>query len=395
MRILLVNDGVGDAGGVQSYLTAVAAALRERGHDLALLHLDRLRAPQDSPIGGGSPHFCIAESGTAAAVAAASDWKPHIVFSHNMRALDGEALLLDRAPVVKMMHTYAGTCISGQKMHAFPRAVACDRRFGASCALLYLPRHCGQWRPGTLRRQYDWARRQRSLFPRYSRFVVASEHMRREYVRNGASPDRVAAIPLFAPHLPARATPLPPRFRVAFLGRMTPLKGGDLLIRAAARAARQLGQPVPLTLAGDGPARRAWESLARSLGVDATFPGWITGAHRTQLYREASIIAVPSRWPEPFGLTGLEAGAYGAAAIAFDTGGIGTWLHDGENGWLVNPSEGPAGLTRALVEARRSEPLLEERRRRAREAAERLTLQAHVETLETVLSEAAAREAAR
>ncbi len=389
MRILFVNDGVGDAGGVQIYLTAVAGALRDRGHELALLHLDRLRAPQDSPLGAASPHFCVAESGTTEAVRNAVGWHPGVVFSHNMRALQAESLLLKQAPVVKMMHAYAGTCISGQKMHAFPRSVACDRRFGAACTLLYLPRHCGQWRPGRLRRQYAWAREQRRLFSRYAEVVVASEHMRREFVRNGVPANRVTVIPLFAPHLPPRATPLPPRFRVLFLGRMTPLKGGDLLIRAAALATAALGSTVPLTLAGDGPARSAWQALSRSLGVDAAFPGWVAGAQRAELFRNASLVAVPSRWPEPFGLTGLEAGAYGAAAVAFDTGGIGTWLRDGENGWLVPAAEGPAGLARALVEARRNEPMLEQRRLKAREAAARLSLDAYVASLERVLADVA------
>ncbi|MDE3217287.1 MAG: hypothetical protein KGO03_12835, partial [Gemmatimonadota bacterium] len=92
MRILFVNDGVGDAGGVQRYLEAVAGAMRRRGHAIALLHLDRLRAPDDSPVGAEAAHFCIAELGTERAVAAAVSWRPTVVFSHNMRALDADRL---------------------------------------------------------------------------------------------------------------------------------------------------------------------------------------------------------------------------------------------------------------------------------------------------------------
>ena len=45
MRILLANDGFGDAGGVQNYLDAVAGGLAARGHALALLHRDATPAP--------------------------------------------------------------------------------------------------------------------------------------------------------------------------------------------------------------------------------------------------------------------------------------------------------------------------------------------------------------
>ncbi|MDE3053566.1 MAG: glycosyltransferase family 4 protein [Gemmatimonadota bacterium] len=393
MRILFVNDGVGDAGGVQRYLEAVAGAMRRRGHAIALLHLDRLRAPDDSPVGAEAAHFCIAELGTERAVAAAVSWRPTVVFSHNMRALDADRLLCARAPVVKMMHAYSGTCIGAQKMHSFPRRVACDRRFGFGCVLLYFPRHCSEGSVHALASHYAWAREQRAIWDGYRRVIVASDHMRREYERNGIPAGRLATNPLFASDVPAQPAPAPQEFGILFLGRMTALKGGDQLVRAAHLASRQIGQPVRLTMAGDGPARRAWERLSATLGVNAEFPGWVTGTRRDALYHAASLVAVPSLWPEPFGLTGLEAGAHGVPAVAFDVGGIRAWLRDGENGWLVDPRSGARGMARALVEAWNNPGGLAERRSGARRVAERLSLDRHVTALETLLAEAG-REAA-
>jgi len=388
MRILLVNDGVGDAGGVQTYLSAIARRLRGRGHELALLHVDRLRIPSDSPVGVTAPHFCVDQSGVSAAVRAASAWRPDIAFSHNMRALSVDKKLLDRMPVAKMVHGYVGTCIGGFKMHAFPHPEVCGRRFGVACAALYLPRHCCQWSVRALATQYAWARSQHALLGRYAAIVAPSEHMRREYVGNGVPASRVVANPLFAAEMPVRPAPLPSEFRALFVGRMTSLKGGDVLIRAAAQAATQLGVKIPLTMAGDGPARRDWESLAESLDVPAEFPGWVDGTQRAELFRSASVVVVPSIWPEPFGLTGLEGGAYGAAAIGFNVGGIESWLRDGENGWMVKANEGVAGLARALAEARAHDATLRALRVGARRMAERLNLSRHVDVLERVLSDA-------
>ncbi|HUX33651.1 MAG TPA: glycosyltransferase family 4 protein [Gemmatimonadaceae bacterium] len=395
MRILFVNDGVGDAGGVQRYLEAVAAALATRGHELALLHLDPLRVPSDSPVGGSFSHFCVDQLGVEGAVAAARQWQPAVAFSHNMRVLDVEQRLLDCMPVVKMMHGYFGTCVGGQKMHAFPRAAACDRQLGPACLALYLPRHCGQYSVGKMFAQYDWAQRQRALLERYAAVVVASDHMRHEYVRHGVRADRATVNVLFPAEAPGAPAPMPDRFRALFLGRMTTLKGGDVLVRAVALASEQVGAPIALTMAGDGPRRAAWESLSTSLGVAATFPGWVDDRQRAALYDAASVVVVPSVWPEPFGLTGLEGGAYGAAAVAFDVGGIAAWLRDGENGWLVDARTGARGLAAALAQAYTDGAMLASRRTGARRIAGELSLARHVGVLESVLSGAQSGWAAR
>lgn len=392
MRILFVNDGVGDAGGVQLYLEAIALALRSRGHELALLHVDPLRVAAASPVGADDPHFCVQTLGVIGAVEAAMAWRPAVAFSHNMRVLAVERELLVRLPVVKMMHGYFGTCIGGQKIHAWPTRVVCDRAFGAACLALYLPRHCGQRSAAKLATQFMWARSQHAQLAKYQSIIVASNHMHREYTRHGIPGSQVVVNPLFPLELPPMPAPIPGAFHVVFLGRMTALKGGDLLIRAVAAMCRETGATLRLTLAGDGPSRPEWETLSRSLGVGAMFPGWIDGPARAALYRSASLVAVPSVWPEPFGLTGLEGGAHGAAAVAFDVGGIGTWLRDGDNGWLVNPKAGARGFSRALSAAFRSRADLAARRAGARRVAEEFSISRHVDALELMLSRAALRQ---
>ena len=321
-------------------------------------------------------------------------WGPAVCFSHNMRALDVERALLGRLPVVKMMHGYFGTCVGGQKMHAFPHTVACHRRFGVACAALYLPLHCGEWSVGKLTAQYSWARDQNALFPQYAAIMVASGHMNREYARHGVEPARLSTNPLFATTLPSRVADAPQDFTVLFLGRMTSLKGGDVLIRAAAQASATADIPITLTLAGDGPSRAAWEQLASELGVRAAFTEWVSPEARDALYRQASVVAVPSVWPEPFGLVGLEAGAHGVPAVAFDVGGIGEWLRDGINGWLV-PAAGGAralgGVLERIVRDRRDLPAM---RVGARRVAEELSLERHVAALEYLLARAARKVAA-
>lgn len=386
MRILLATEGIEEAGGVDTYLASVACGLASRGHAIAVLHQN----PPARKAGVPWPsieRFGLQELGRTQAFAAAEAWRPDLCFSHNMSALEIESELVQRWPVVKMMHGYLGTCVSGQKSFAFPRREPCDRRFGAPCLAMYLPRRCGRLSPTVMMREYGWARAQRSLFTRYAAVVVASEHMRREFARNGLDAAALHVIPLFAPASGDGAGPRAERAdRILFLGRMTPLKGGDLLIEAVADASRRLGRRVAVTMAGDGPERAAWQALAARLGVDATFPGWLEPSARDGAIRIASLLAVPSVWPEPFGLTGLEAAARGVPAVAFDVGGVREWLTDDESGLLARGDRPePSALAEAIARALSDPATLARLGDGARLKAAGMTLDRHLDRLEPVL----------
>lgn len=394
MRVLFANDGIDDAGGVHTYLESVMSGLRARGHEVGLLHCNPKNGSHISPALSSIPYFGVTDYGLDQVIEMAKAWGPQVCFSHNMSRLDVESRLLQSWPVVKLMHGYFGTCAGGQKTHSFPERRPCDRRFGQSCAAFYFPLRCGQMSFNKLIDQYKWARWQNDLFKDYTAVLVASEHMKREYVRNGMSEDKVHVNALFAS--PARAHSQPrqldnARLRLLFLGRMTSLKGGDILIRAARAASERIGKKIHLIMAGDGPRRADWEKLAARLNVSASFTGWVTGEQRSRLLEEATLLAVPSIWPEPFGLVGLEAASAGLPAIAFDVGGIRQWLTDGVNGYLIaaDPPSHKAmaeGLAKAFMQP-------EELIRMgcaARKQALDMSLEKHLDNLEGFLSDACA-----
>jgi glycosyltransferase involved in cell wall biosynthesis len=389
MRILIAHEAPAGAGGVESYLAAIMPALQARGHDVAFL-CDNARAQQGpTRLDGMTPVVSVIDQGLSPAVAAVQAWRPDVCFSHNMRRLEIEERLMPLCPVVKMMHGYFGTCIGGQKAHTFPGVQPCSRTFGLPCLGIYLPRRCGQLRPALMIEQFGWASAQRRLFDRYAHVVVASGHMAREYHRHGVSAERLTAAPLFPTVPPGEAPRIPPQEpTILFLGRMTGIKGGDVLIRAAAHATGLLKKPVRLLLAGNGPAEQAWRDLAQRLDVRATFHGWASDSTRIALLRSASVVALPSLWPEPFGLVGLEAAVHGVPAVGFDVGGIGEWLHDDENGRLVAGRGSATALGAAIADMLASTPTLMRLGQGALRAASSRTIGAHLEIVESVLDRA-------
>ena len=106
--------------------------------------------------------------------------------------------------------------------------------------------------------------------------------------------------------------------------------------------------------------------------------------------RCCDLLAVPSLWPEPFGLVGLEAGCVGLPSVGFAVGGIPDWLIPGETGELA-PGDPPTaeGLADAVVRALADPIHLGRLRRGAWEMSRRFTLTKHLDILEPVLALAA------
>jgi glycosyltransferase involved in cell wall biosynthesis len=391
MRILIANDVLTGAGGVETYLSTLVPELQAQGHVVGVLHERAATEPGPQRIvREGVWRAGIQDEGADAAFARVRDFAPDVCFSHNMRTLEVDERLLRDWPVVKMMHGHFGTCVSGHKAFAFPRIVPCGRTFGPGCLVHYLPRRCGRASPVAMMRDYAWGKLQRDLFPRYRTIVVASRYMRDQFLHAGVPPAHVRAIPLFAPTIENPVSASRPRpIDVLFLGRLTNLKGPDAVIDAAARAGRQLGRRLNVMMAGEGPERDYIRDLAVTSRVNATFPGWVGPTERDRLLRESAVLAIPSRWPEPFGLVGLEAAAFGTPAVAFDTGGIHDWLTDDENGRLIDPATDSDGMGDAIAEILRDPALHCRLATGAREAATRFRLDVHVSAVIRVLEAAA------
>ena len=391
MRILISNESLTGGGGVETYLSSLIPALRDRGHEVGVLHYNAADDAGPTRIAPSDVWtVSVKDEGLERAFDRARAWRPDACFAHNMQYLDVEERLVRTWPVAKMMHFYVGTCISGQKAHTFPGVTPCARRFGPACAALYLPRRCGGLRPALMVTQYISASRQQALLPAYRHLVVTSTHMAAEYERHGVAADRMHIVPLFVTDRAADGRTANVSGPVVFLGRLTSIKGAHVLVRAIARATALLGRPIPLVISGEGPELSNLRSLAHTLHVDASFTGWIDASQRRGLLSRAALVAVPSLWPEPFGLAGLEGAGFGVPAVAFDTGGISQWLTHDLNGHLVPRAEGVAGLANAITTILANPDEHARLSRGAHIVAARLSIDAHVTRIDDILHRTAA-----
>jgi len=132
---------------------------------------------------------------------------------------------------------------------------------------------------------------------------------------------------------------------LVFAGRIQPLKGPDVVLRAAAsllRLAPELAERLVVVFVG-GPsgsevgAPGRLDGLARELGVAGRVRFEPPCSHRdlADWYRAATLVLVPSH-SESFGLVALEAQACGTPVAAAAVGGLRTAVRDGFSGVLVD-----------------------------------------------------------
>ncbi len=198
-------------------------------------------------------------------------------------------------------------------------ALGLARRFPGTPVVLWLNND-----PQTMRRARTPAERTR-LLARMARVITASDWVRRRLL-DGVTPQEVTVLP--------NCIDLPPPSNTArdqlilFAGRVVADKGVDRFVaacgavlprlpgwRAAIVGADRFAPDAP-----DTPFVTALRPAAAAAGVEM----WGHRPHDAvmEVMQRAAIVAVPSRWEEPFGLTALEAMACGAALVCAPRGGL-------------------------------------------------------------------------
>ncbi len=124
---------------------------------------------------------------------------------------------------------------------------------------------------------------------------------------------------------------------LAFLGRISPEKRPDRAIRIALRAGMKLRIAAKIDKADREYFETQIKPLLKRPGVE--FIGEITEREKSAFLGDAMAYLFPIDWPEPFGLTMIEAMACGTPTIAFNCGSVPEIIDDGVTGYIVESEE--------------------------------------------------------
>jgi glycosyltransferase involved in cell wall biosynthesis len=348
-------------GGIPRLATTMTRALAQRGHQVTVCTTDvrdeRTRASSLAPSAHGVDVRMFRNVSNAAAY--------HLQF---FTPIGLRAYLKHAAAAFDIAHLHA--------CHNLPGVIAAAELSRAGVPYLISPN--GTARPierRVLAKRVFALTAGRRMLADAARVIAVSRAERVQLQALGVKPSAIASIPNPIDDREFDRIPDGARLRatlevgrrpvVLFLGKLTPRKGVDHLVRAFASLDRS--DAVLIVAGNDMGAGGAIDSLVRSLGLGRRVlrPGLLTGAERLDALAAANVVIYPSR-DEIFGLVPLEALLCGTPVVVCGDSGCGEVITATGGGHVV-----PHGNAQALSDAIES-ILTDERlwRRRAAAAGE-------------------------
>lgn len=238
----------------------------------------------------------------------------------------------ENVPVVQSLHNYRLDCANGYFLRdhavcedclgrrlAWPALRhACYRGSRAATAVVVAMQALHRVR-GTWQKQVDC-------------YIACSAFARDRYIAGGVPADRIVVKPNFV-HPDDGPGPGDGGYAV-FVGRLSPEKGVDTLLRAWQR----LRDHLPLKIIGDGPlAERVANAAAGDDRIE--WLGWQPLPEVLRTVGQAAMLVMPSVWNETFGRTVIEAFAKGTPVVASRIGALTELVDEGRTGALFAPGD--------------------------------------------------------
>lgn len=380
----MLNDYLGDVGGAERYVTEVCRALSQSSMEVHVAfgrrtgELDISLPLHELPMALFEfPWFRRVSMRPLADLV--HRLRPNVVYLNNVLNPYSLDVLPTDSKTFRFVHDHRLFCAEGKILWRSQKA--CERPFGMGCLWKTCLERCmGKnplWWTAQLWLKPQEIRKSKSL----RGLVVASRYMKEELCKQGFDSNRIMVHPLFS-RFPATRKTRESEDLILYVGQLSLRKGVPLLLRHF----EHMPSTCRLELVGQAPTleekRRVDQALLACQARDRVqLSGWIQGEALRDIYRRAMVLVMPSLWPEPFGLAGVEALSQGTPVVAFASGGIPEWLQDSAGGIVVPPGDW-TGLVEAVNRICEDKKLRQDLGNAGRLYVETsLTLERHVEGL--------------
>ncbi len=338
MKVLHINENYGVISGIEKYLKCWDEWGREFGITNQIVEF----VPPDqssseyllSFFSEQALKLCTgadrAEKANAT-LKAIAEFDPDLTVFHNFYKQVEQEVIRNGVASAKVIHDNYFLCLRG---HGFELLTgkSCYRRLGAQCLI-----RCGglgRDQDGRMR-FHRLARRKQELrlLNNFSFFLTPSQYMKTQLVKNGVDAGRVHVFPPLLGSAPRTQNGSDDGKTILFCGRIDRGKGIDMLLEAV----RHVRQEHRLRIVGAGKDLDKYKRIVQESGLaeNTKFLGRLHGEDVENEYGNAAVIAVPSRMPEAFCFSGIEALMWGKPLVAFRCGAIEEWLSDGIVGYAI------------------------------------------------------------
>ncbi|QCR22826.1 glycosyltransferase family 4 protein [Pontibacter sp. SGAir0037] len=336
MRILLVHNHYKISAGEDTVFYAEAALMEEHGHQVEMLTLSNNDVNTISEKLGAALGVVYNTKSAKLVEEKLLTYKPDVVHVHNFFPLISPAVFYvvqkHQVPVVMTLHNFRLICPSSylhyngqvhmENIHkVFPWKAIRDKAYRNSftetaSVVLATGVHklLGTWRE------------------RVDRFIALTPGASELFLNSSLklSPQQLVVKPNFTADLGLGAGSRAPYF--LYVGRLSPEKGVETLLRAAA------DYPFKLKIIGDGSLKYMVEEYAGRF-ANIEYLGYQKRDRVVQELKLSTALIFPSEWPEMFGMSVIEAFSTGTPVIASKIGGGEQLVQDGVNGFHYSPGK--------------------------------------------------------
>lgn len=339
MNILHINEQIGIKGGTEVYVLELQKLLPPQGIGS---HWIGLRENEN-----GSFQWAVFGEDTEAQVIDATQMKAvlhefitakkiDIIHIHNFFSPEILEYLFSLRPMICSPHTPWVVCPGRDKFWRKSENI-CNKSYGLHCFQHIYTEQCSNRNP--LRAWKAWKNVEyvvKKAAPKYKTIMVMSDYVKEECIKGGISASKLTLNPYFTMMPPSNDIATDNCKHILFVGRLISSKGVHFLLSALSPILKQR-ENVILDIVGDGTMMENIQSQisTHALQEKVILHGWKGREEVEQMMRKAYIVAFPSIYPESFGIVGIEAMMCAKPVVAFDVGGVSTWLKNEETGFLV------------------------------------------------------------
>jgi len=381
MRILIINNTYGFLGGTEKYVRDIKNALKRRGHYVYVVAVEKVG---DYNINEENLTFTkelLLDDIGKDIKFILNKTNPDIIFINNFSNAQLIEKLIKIKPVCRFLHDYSPLCLGWSKVIRFTGNI-CEYPLGPWCIPCALYSHTISYRPKIMLRQIKLKFYEQRVLSKIKNIIVASRYMKECLISNDFEDARIDINPYFI-NLPD-VTDVSYENFILFVGRIWEQKGLQFLIKALAYC----DKCINLKIIGDGPYLKTIITQIKNTNLSHRIEilGMLPYEKISEYYKNCLVVVVPSIWPEPFGIVGVESMSFQKPVVAFDVGGIKDWLLNGETGFLVKRGD-VRGLADKINFLLNNKTVAVEMGRKGREiVAQKFTEERHVNHLEEIFT---------
>ena len=320
------------------YISDLQTLLRERGHESHWLSIVR-----------SDNEFKVARQGgrewQLANIHAVCSFLDSYILQNDIDIINIHSLFeptiisycLQIKPVIKFCHSPVMVCPGRDKFWRKSERI-CDIKYGLHCFRHIYSEGCANRHPARVVKAWKYVNFEiKNAAKRYGKIIVMSDYMQNGLLECGVPLEQIDVNPYFTnlshrENVNQRAT----KKNILYAGRLISSKGPHILLEAIADTLRS-NSDVSLDIIGDGNMRQELENKVSILGLSdkVMFHGWKGREQIKVLMENCYVFALPSIYPEAFGIVGIEAMACSKPVVAYNVGGVSTWLRNNKTGFLI------------------------------------------------------------